>query len=300
MHSLVAQDSDQTIDLQFAWPDGLTLSVDRAFTRKTDIGPMKESISSECKFLWSLEKFGDENRILFSGFAEIAPEPAPKSKDPLIQLEYISRKIEPILPTIVVDSNAQPLRLDRLDEVKSHVEKEIRALGGLNDDMFKQFANILLNEQAFQVRALEDWNRMVQVWSGNEGAEIDGSFQTTEVTGHAAGEPIENLFIYSIEEGTKPETVILTVVQKPKKEQLKLVLDSMLGGDAHKVLQLPEDAELAFENRFTTVCDPSTLIPLSYKKTKLWGAYVGKDRDFQGRVDTWSYSFSVVTNKPNK
>ncbi len=294
IQTLEAQENERTVDLQFDWPDGLALSVERSFTRKTNIGPKNENILSKSEFTWTLKKSGDENRIFFSGFKETSPESGPKTKDPVVQLEYISRKVEPILPTIVVDANAQPIRLDQLDEVVSHVENKVKSIDGLDDQMFQQFVSILLNEQAFQVRALEDWNRMIQVWSGMKGAEVGGSSQTSSVTGNAVGKPIENLFIYRVDEGPTSDTITLTVIQKPKKNQVKLILDKMLGGDVYKELQLPKDSELFFENRFTTICSPSTLIPISYVKKKTWGAYEGNNRIFHGRSDTWSYTFKTI------
>jgi hypothetical protein len=296
LQGVVAEDpkGTGTVDLTFAWPEGLRLSVKRSFSRRTEIGSKNEELHSEGKYLWSLERSGAEYRIVFSEFDQTIAEPPLKSRDPVVQLEYVSRKIDPLLPTLVVDSNAQPIRFEKLDELKARVEEEIKELRGLKDREVQQFLKILLNDQTFQVRAVEDWNRMIQVWSGHKGAEIGGSFQTAGVTGSAAGEPIENLFLYSVDHGPLPNTVQLMIVQKPKKEQMKMVLDTILGGDARKLLQLPDDAEFAFENRFTTVCDPSTLIPITYTKTKLWGGHAGKDRKFKGRVDTWFYTFSVI------
>ncbi len=291
VRALPAQDSTETVDLQFSWPNGLSLAVERSFKRTTSIGPRKESASSRSQFTWSVEKRGNEYQIIFSDFRWILKEDPPKSKDPVIQLEYVSRRIEPILPTLVVDSNAQPIRLGNLESIKKLAEDEIKAIAGTKNAMFQQFQGILTNQQALQMRALEDWNRMVQIWSGNE-IELGTSSQATGPSGQATGKPIENIWVYRINKGPKPNTVELTVIQKPIKEGLKSTLDAMLGGDAYADLKLPQGATLVVENRFTTIANPSTLIPISYVKVKKWGAYVGKNQDFRGREDVWTYSFS--------
>jgi hypothetical protein len=154
----------------------MSLLVDRQFERQTSIGPKKETITSACRYIWRVKKVGSEYQISFEDFKETAKEVVPKSKDPVVILEYVSRKIEPILPTLVVNSNAQPIRLDNLEVVKQLVKKEIDAISVTNDAQFQQFRKMLMNEKSIEVRALEDWNRMVQVWNGNVGAEWGGEF----------------------------------------------------------------------------------------------------------------------------
>jgi hypothetical protein len=290
---LFAEDS-ATVDLSFRWQDGMSLLVERQFERQTSIGRKKESISSSCRYVWRVQKAGSEYHIRFGSFEELVKEPAPRSKDPVVLLEYLSRKIEPILPTLVIDSNAQPMRLDNMEVVKQMLKKEIDTIPAGSDSQFQQFRNILMNEESIKVRAFEDWNRMIQVWSGNVGAEIGGSFETTGITGHAAGKPIESVFTYTVSRSAKPNTVQLSITQKPKTGDAKAVLDALLGVDFFQTLGITNASELVFENRFTTVSDPSTLIPLTYQKVKTWGAYVGADKAFQGRKDTWSFTFKAV------
>ena len=260
------------VDLRFGWQDGLTLNVTRQFNRLTTFQGKEEKVASECTFTWITSKKGENYFISFDNFKETVLESAPSSNDAVVLLEYLSRKIEPILPTIIVDSNAQPVNLEGIDDVKVKIRREIDAIDSQNDPQFDMFKKMLLNDQALQVRALEDWNRMVQVWSGNEGAELGGSFQATGTTGDAAGKPVENLWIYTVDKGRSPNTVALRIVQRPVKRDLKRMLDSMLGGNAFKTLGIPIDSELIFENIFITHSDPKTLIPDSYKKEKVWGA----------------------------
>ncbi|WP_050030402.1 hypothetical protein [Verrucomicrobium sp. BvORR034] len=295
--ALQAQEEKRTVDLKFDWPNGLSLNVDRVFERNTSIGNKNEHLTSRSQYTWRLERIGETCHVRFNDYREITKEDAPKFKDPLVQLEYISRQVEPILPDIVLNSNAQPIGLENLEFVKAHVAKEIGAIRGSQDPMFQQFVKILTNEQTLQVRALEDWNRMVQVWSGNVGAELGGSSVQSGPTGHTAGTPVENLFVYRVDAGPKPGTVKLTVVQKPKKEEIKKVLDGMLGADVTEILQLQAGDELVVENRFTTICDPSNLIPETYEKVKIWGAYIGADRTFRGRKDTWTHTFVRAQSK---
>lgn len=295
--ALQAQEEKRTVDLKFDWPNGLSLNVDRVFERNTSMGDKNEQLTSRSQYTWRVERIGETCHVKFSDYREIAMEDAPKLQDPLVQLEYISRKVEPILPDIVLNLSAHPIGLENMELVRAHVTKEIGAIRGAQDPLFQQFVKILTNEQTLQVRALEDWNRMVQVWSGNVGAELGGSSMQSGPTGHATGTPVENLFLYHVDVGPRPGTVKLTVVQKPRKEEIKKVLDGMLGADVTAVLQLQAGDELVFESRFTTICDPSNLIPETYEKVKIWGAYVGADRILRGRKDTWTYTFVRAKSK---
>jgi hypothetical protein len=163
--------------------------------------------------------------------------------------------------------------------------------------MFENMKKMLLNEQVIQNRALEDWDRMIQAWSGNEGVEIGSSNEVSGTTGDALGKPIENLYTFTVKKGPTPDTVTLMAIQKPAAKDLKRVLNSMVGGDFFKALKIPKNSKLVFENRYITVTDPSTLIPTSFMKIKKWGAYVGKKNEFNGRTDTWSYEFTKTKLK---
>jgi len=63
-------------------------------------------------------------------------------------------------------------------------------------------------------RALEDWNRMVQVWHGVD-AEVGHVKELHGDTGAAAGPPIENVFTYSVDRRVPcgPETSALSCIR---------------------------------------------------------------------------------------
>jgi hypothetical protein len=283
--------AEETVDLTFDWPDGHVFEVDRRFTRLTTVAGHNARQYSACQYRWTVSEVEDGYAIRFSQFQETVPEPHPGLDDAMVLLEYVSRKTEPFLPTIVVDANAQPVRLADYEAVKAAVTREFGAINAIEDPQVNSLKGILLDDQYIQTRVLEDWNRMVQIWSGVEDAVIGEHVSGTGQTGHAAGTPMDNTWTYSVEESEIEGMLTLRVVQKPSEKEVKALLDTMTGGDIYAFLRVPRGSQLIFKNEYVTVADPATLLPVSYIKQKEWGAYAGDDKLFVGRRDIWEYTF---------
>ncbi len=300
-----AEEAD-TVSLRFGWPDAVVLSVERAFERE-EVRPSGETpppVRSEVRYRWTGTRSGDEYRIAFSDFEVVRAEPRPATRDALVQLEHVSRAVEPLLPTLVVDSAGQLLRLEGLAPLRERMLAEYRAIPGLEQDpQASRMLGVLTSDAMLEGRAPEDWNRMVQVWQG-EDAEVGGSAEQVGTTGEPAGISVENVFTYAVERrlpcserDAAASCVRLSLTQEPRGSKPREAAQALLGFDFVRVFGAPEDAELVIRNRFVTDTRPGSLLPARYVKEKRWSVSwqdaSGAPRRV-GRADRWSYRLTPI------
>src|SRR5262245_34575698 len=195
-----AADPPEKISLRFNWPSPLALRVQRTFTRteQRPDGKPPPTLRSTTTYIWRGARSGDAYRVAFTDFRVIEPEPKPRSSDALIQLEHMTRAIEPLLPTLVVRDASEPPGVEDLAGVSRRINQVYQSIPGLNDDpVAARMAKVLVSEEVLSQRAQQDWNAIVQAWAG---AEADlGRVQEIEGSTATRADAVQNLFRYSIE-----------------------------------------------------------------------------------------------------
>jgi len=299
-------DTPDTVALRFNWPSPLVLQVDRSFKRieRRADGTETPPIVSVTRYVWRGEQAGDGYNIAFSDFNVLVAERRPSSADPLIQLEYVSRAVEPILPTLVVDEGGQPVNVVGLPALRKRILAGYQAIPGLSEDsQALRLVEVLSSNQVLSLRAFEDWNRMVQVWADVD-VEIGEILEGEADSGAAAGGAVSNVYTYSIE-GRVPceeaaaakSCVRLVMKQVPNSRDMQASIQALLGLDGVTTIGVPPTAHLEVVNTFTTETHPDTLIPSSYVKEKGWAVSwrdnAGKER-VHGRTDRWTYRFTRI------
>jgi hypothetical protein len=296
----------ENVSLQFKWPSPVALRVERSFERleRRPDGSVLPPVRSTTRFVWRGAEAGTRYKVAFSDFEVVRAEPKPQSTDALVQLEYISRSVEPLLPTLVVDAAGQPVDLEGLPELRERIASQYRSIRGLNqDEQAQQMVAVLTSDQLLAQRALEDWNRMVQVWNGVS-AELGATKEVEGETGGAAGTPVRNVFSYSVERRVPCENakgaascVRVVVSQTPRFDDARAASRTLLGFDFVTAFGAPPAARLELRNTFSTVTHPETLLPVRYEKEKRWSVSwegeTGNER-VVGRTDRWDYQFTPI------
>ena len=304
--SLPALPAD-SVSLRFAWPDHVVLGVERSFEREEirEPGPAPALVGSASRFVWTGTRTGDRHRIAFSDFAQVKEEAEPTSRDPLVQLEHVSRAVEPLLPTLIVDAAGQPVDLEGVEALRTRLLGRYESIPGIAEDpQARQLVQVITSDQMIAQRALEDWNRMVQVWHGVD-AEVGDVQELRGDTGGAAGAPVENVFSYTLESrvpctpgGEESSCIRLIVAQRPRiTGNARAAAQMLLGFDFVDGLGAPPSASLDVRNTFTTDTDPETLLPVRYVKEKTWTvSWVDAEGAARkvGRSDRWTYTFSRI------
>lgn len=294
------------VSLRFSWPNDVVLQVERSFERQEFRAPAEPpaALRSVTQFTWTGSRSDERYRVAFSGFAVLRAEPEPTSADALVQLEYVSRAVEPLLPTLVLDSAGQPVDLEGVPQLRKQLIASYEAIPGISGDaQAKKMVEVLTSDQMVAQRALEDWNRMVQVWHGVD-AEVGHIKEISGNTGAAAGSPIDNVFSYALESrvpcksaDSAQSCIRLVVSQLPKFSDARLAAQTLLGFDFVTALGAPPESSFELSNTFTTVTDPDSLLPSSYLKEKRWSVSwldsKGESHKI-GRIDRWTYVFSRV------
>lgn len=288
--------ANEKIDLKFDWPDGLVLEVNRKFKRVTTIPKKEEKITSESSFKWNVKKEKDKYLISFHDFEELKIEPPPVSQEPLVQLEYLSRKLEPILPTIIVDFNAQPIGLVNIDDIKKRIKDEYSKIKGEKDSQVEKFKLLHLDDDTLNKRSLQDWNKIAQIWSDDVKGVESGTTISIKNKEKVMGVLVEKTYTYTVKHGAVQDTVELSVVEVPEKFQSKIFLEMLNGGDFISTLGGDENSEIVIFTKYTTISNPHNLIPISYVKELTWGIKQKGKTELIGRTDTWSYKFEVIKN----
>lgn len=286
--------ANEKIDLKFDWPDGLVLEVSRKFERVTTIPKKEGAITTESSFKWKVKKEKDKYLISFHEFKELKIEPPPASKEPLVQLEYLSRKLEPLLPTIIVDLNAQPIGFANIDDLKKKIKDEYLMIKGEKDTQFQKFKLLHLDDNNINTRSLLDWNKIAQIWSDDVKDIESGTTLSIKNKELVMDILLEKTYTYTIKNGAVKDTVELSVVDIPDKVQSKIFLEKLLGGDIITILGGDENSEIVIITKYTTISNPHNLIPISYVKELTWGIKQKGKTDLIGRTDTWSYKFEII------
>jgi hypothetical protein len=301
-----ATDKSDAVALRFNWPSPLVLQVDRSFKRveRRRDGAEIPPVISVTRYVWRGEQAGDNYNIGFSDFNVVLAERRPSSVDALVQLEYVSRAVEPLLPTLVVDEGGQPVNLLGLPALRKRILAEYQAIPGLGEDaQARRAVDVLSSEQVLNLRAFEDWNRMVQVWADVD-AEIGEIIQGEADTGAATGSTVNNTFTYSIEsrvpcQEAAPAKLCVRLVMKqvPSSKNVQGGISEMLGADVMTALGAPPTAHVDAAVTSTIETHPETLVPTSYVKEKRWDISwrdnAGRERVF-GRTDRWTYRFTTI------
>jgi len=295
----------QQVALRFQWPDAVTLHVERTF-EKTESRPegARPPIVFATRYTWRGASSGSGYRIAFSDFEVVRQDPRPKSRDAMVQIEYLSRELEPLLPTLVIGSGAQPTNLEGLADMQKRVAAEFGKIPGLAEDASaKRSAEVLAADVTISQRVLEDWNRMVQVWHGATVPVGEPKESTTDIE-IPGGATIQNRLSYTLErrlpcgEGDTAESCVRLVVrQTPQSADTRALANAILGFDFVTALRAPTTATVTITNTYTTDTHPGTLLPVRYVKEKAWSITWTDGRgDPQqaARTDRWTYTFKQV------
>ena len=201
--SHVLADTGDQVSLRFSWPDKLVLQVDRQFMR-TETRPdgSPPPTTNAVRYLWRGAKEGPNYRVTFDRFEIVQPEPRPEFSDLLVQLEYVSRQVEPLLATIIVDSAGQPVDLRGIRELRMQIEAEYKAIPGISEDPAgRRILEVLISDQMLIQRSVEDWNQMIEVWHSvdadvGDSGRIQVPYGEAEIPGGVA---LEKSIIFALE-----------------------------------------------------------------------------------------------------
>lgn len=293
-----------TIALRFAWPSPLALRVERSFERleRHPDGSELPPRRSKSRFTWRGESSGLKYKVAFADFEVVEAEPKSTSTDGLVQLEHASRAVDPLLPTIVVEGTGQPGSLEDVPKLRDQVKARYRAVPGLTGEQAERMIGVLTSEHVLNQRALEDWNRMVSVWSGAT-AELGAVKEKEDDAGSSASGGVRNVFSYSAEKripcdsaDTQELCVRLVVKQVPRFDDVRAASRALLGFDPVPALGAPPTARLEVVNTFTTDTHPETLVPVRYIKEKRWSVSwdEGGQERVLGRTDRWESQFTPI------
>jgi hypothetical protein len=298
--SALAQEPD-ALALRFAWPARIVLQVERTFERDEQSPRGVAPTRASSRYRWTGTRSGEEYRVAFSDYAVVQEEPRPTSSEPLVQLEYMQRALEPLLPTLVLDAAAQPQRIEGLEPLREKLRKEYAAIPGFAKEPQSQpLLAFLTSEATLRDRALEDWSRAVATWHGAD-TEIGATLEQEAAGPEVAGVPIRYALKSSVDRRVpcageaKPACVRLIVSQTPRFADARAASRALLGFDIVQGLGASPDAKLEIVQTFTTDTDPATLVPVRYVKEKRWSV---RWRDAQGaaqvvgRTDRWTYAFA--------
>jgi hypothetical protein len=306
LHRPASAEAADSVSLKFAWPSPVALRVERSFERlEQRPGSEVPPVTSTTRFVWRGTASEGKYRVAFADFEVVRAEPEPRSTDALVRLEYVSRAVEPLLPTLVVDSAGQHVDLEGLPALRERIASQYAAIPGLaKDEQARRMTEVLTSDGVLAQRAMEDWNRMVQVWHGAT-AEVGVVKQVDGETGNAAGSPVRNVFSYSVErrvacgDGAARDAscVRLVVVQAPSFTDARAAVRALLGFDFVSGLGAPPSSEFELEHRFVTDTHPDTLLPVRYTKEKRWSVSWNDEkgeRRVVGRTDRWTYGFTPI------
>jgi hypothetical protein len=291
--------AEDAVSLRFAWPDDLVLRVERSFEREEirEPGPAPPGVRSSTRFVWTGKRSAELYRVAFSDFGVVKGEAPPTSSDSIVQLEYAARAVEPLLPTLVLDSTGQMVDLEGLAELGKKVRARYESIPGLSSDAQAMgLVGMLTSGEMLSQRAHEEWGLMIHGWHG-----VDALVRSVHETPGVTGGGIQSVFTHEIErripcqgEGGATSCIRLVVANVPRFEDARSAAKALLGFD-FVGLGAPPTASLMLEHRYTTDADPDTLVPSRYVKEKQWSVrWVdadGKPRAV-GRVDRWAYAFS--------
>jgi len=291
------------VSLRFSWPDRVELQVERSFERQEIREPAEAPapVRSATRFRWTGRRSDDRYRVAFSDFSVVRAEPEPASADALVQLEHVSRAVEPLLPTLVLDREGQPVDLEGLPELRRQLIARYESIPGI--ESHPQAGNalrLLTSDQVLAQRALEDWNRMVQVWHGVD-SEV-GHSQEISGTTEGAGLPVDNVFSYALESrvpcdpaASATSCIRLVITQVPRFEDARSAAQMLLGFDFVTALGAPATSTFELRNVFTTDTRPESLLPSRYVKEKRWSVrwQDSEGKHERGRIDRWTYVFSA-------
>jgi hypothetical protein len=294
------------VELRFAWPDGISLRVERSFER-IDVHPDGREpahATSTARYSWQGRRSDDRTFVAFGDFEVVRDDQRPSSTDPMVQLESAARSLDALLPTLVVDGGGQIVAFEGIPELRERLRARYEGIPGIGaNPEARKAVDVLLSDAVLTQRAAEDWNRMVEVWHGVD-ASVPQVRTASGFTGAAGGTPVRNDFVYAVERrvscGPEPRDracVHLTVTQRPVFSDARTAADVLLGPGFMETLGAPARARLEFESVFATDAHPGTLVPVRYVKEKRWSvAWVddgGRPRSV-GRTDRWTYEFSPL------
>lgn len=282
----------ETVDLKFAWPVGLKLRADCELRQHSISATETHTLTSRYTFVWELCKHANGYALEFRDYVLIRSEPA-RSLEPVVQLGWASHQVSALLPTLIIDGQGQPLGVEGADRLANSLRGALSKLDLQDDALTAKLTGLLLDRRTLHVRAWEDWNRMVQVWAGQEGVAIGEVFRTETPADPNAGVAVSTVWTAEVSRASASDLVALRITQKPNKTEALKGLAGMLGEDPLKLLGAGPGAEPVVELSFVTEAHPGTLIPVTYRKERKFGM-VSREGKFVGRRVTWDYRFAKV------
>ncbi len=289
------------VSLSFAWPDGLRLQVTRTYKRQDHVIGQTTECSDVCRFLLVGEKAEEGYRITSQEFEAVRPEPRPESKDPLVQLDYEVRRIEQRWPSLTISDPSAPPSVVGLAQFVVRADEQIGKIPGASDDhVFQRLSQSMLGEQSWRKRLLEDWDYMVRSWNGMR-EPVGISDLRRVVSESPTSGKIMSSTRFLIERQIAPNHIRLVVRSEPDPLAARAMLLPLWNASPAAARLRPSELEWEFNTLYITDCDPATLIPQRYVKTRTW-QIGGRDSDGKskriGRTECWTYQFSQIHSTP--
>ncbi len=256
------------IALNFEWPEAIELEVQRQYER-TDRSPSGErTVQSSGSSLWHGARFPDGYRIQFAPFEYDANEPLPASPSRMVQVNYLARQYDPVMPAIQVDTGG------RVES--THGARAIRkALRGVfmnqselwHDPAARSVVEAVTSVEFLDQRVRQLWSQLVGAWAESE-LRIGESIHHQTTTGTDSHEGTPSYLTYSAVARipcTPPEAVNrcirLEILQKTDTSDFERSVTPLVGSEF--LAAIPESTQrwARIDRRFVVDTDPATLIP---------------------------------------
>jgi hypothetical protein len=165
----------ELIDLNFAWPVGLTARVEYQETRESKTSQGVESLVFRSSHRMRVEPAGEDIRVIHDEFslkpatsAEAAKSPRTSSQEDELETEP-DAQVGDLLPDLIVDrtgrlvriAGTERLRADAVERMSKGNEQSPESRARL-----ERFIAHAVSDNALMERATRDWNALVFSWAG--------------------------------------------------------------------------------------------------------------------------------------
>ena len=270
----LGQAKADSVSLRFAWPVGMTASVDQEWTRM-QFGPVRnDSFTVRSRWRLTVSAHTKGRLIQYDQFAITSlPPAAPNRRAGDIDPQQLLARLGSVQPSYIVSAEGEFLAIEG-------VERPKRVLDSLLAPLLREMAGAppalkTLMENATSVQALtaaaeQDWNAVAGTWVGADW-EVGAAYELSseEPSPMIPGFKVPMRMEFSAAERvpcTERETarrcIRLEMISEPDSAALRKVVTDFVAKLAPKDVNLAEAfASMRVANELTVVADPRDLRP---------------------------------------